>query len=691
MRYNIQKFAVVMVVVVALAVVATPHPVYAQDCSQFPNGSEMCPDASLPIATATLPPGIATPPPGTPPTDTGTSANAGGIIRNITQIIHLIQFPDQLMKEAVAKMTYALLQELSKAAGVVFGNTLETTVFGSYGLLSKAGVGTGESIFATLIQPRWEVTRNLAFALLPATLALSAVLALRNGMTSVLGYADMKEALLSWLVGAVMAGSSYYLMELFHRLCMTIATSFLGDITSRDLVYVFFNIDQMKKAADAATFLVGSGDSTLTNITGSLIFLIGIVLGVVVLGALAIAGAAYIALVCVFAILAPVVIVLSIIPPMRWLGLLWLKALTLTLLIAPANSILLTIAIKTFAAVSKSGTVGGWVGGMLLTVGALSLLLTLDFKAGEVAFGAIAEMGQKLFGVVGTIAGLAAGAVIAGPAGAGIGAGLGSSLGGGSGSSSRTGDLAGGTGPIESGSRGAVSGGAASRQSAEGGSPANPAGSPADNLTRAQIRDRATHLTNSMGRALTLSSSNPLARGLGAGLMLGSDISAASTGLEAGQLREEAHHQDVTNSRQMALLNQQRGEYRRVLNEADSGRNGQSYPVHLSRPNYDTTGLFAEHLVRNIPEASYESAYRLSTTLHQGMQNSPNLTSRGALATARRNLYDTIGQQNNFTATELAGRINNWANSNEVGVTLPASAVSDIQALYYSVSHQPRT
>ncbi len=512
----------------------------------------------------------ATPTPGVTATPSPTATTT--IVENI---FHIIRFPFETMTDAVVQMSNRIALNAYRDAGSRFAGALDRMIFGEYGLAPATEAGAATPLFANIIWPHWQATMALGLLLLPVTLLLTAVSALRLGATSALGLVDLKEALLSWLLTAGAAGASYYLLGLVHRLSTAAALSILrldtGDrVTGETLAGAFFNVAALISAF-FALFLASS----------------------VMIG-LGLALAACTALVYLLTTLAPVVLMLSSLPPLRWLQGLWLKAVTITFLVPVIDALLIKAAVSMFYGVLNaqgSGDLGTFVSGVFVTAGVISVLIAINYKVGEMVFGALAEVHRRAWdaatgvaqlavlaggmalggvaaGAVGAGAGMAGTGTLAGGAGTGASAAAGSTAsstsagaasaapGGASVSSASTGSIASrlaglfpgssasgsaqppsGTDNVAAGPAQGMSGLAANptpegdarqsprsesntpeRASASHAQPTpNPSGSSAPAPHQAQ-------LAQSLGRALTLGSSNPLLRSLGAGLQLGSTL-----------------------------------------------------------------------------------------------------------------------------------------------------------------------
>jgi hypothetical protein len=342
-------------------------------------------------------------------------------------IFHIISFPFETMTEAVVNMSNKILQQFYRDAEWIYGGTLDKTLFGDFGIApSNLDVASSTPLFARIIQPHWNVTFSLALLLLPATLTLTAVSALRMGATSMLSYADLKESLLGWVIAAGAAAASFYLLGLAHRLSLSAArTILLADFGERvsgmALAQAFFN-------AAALSAITALWPLPALYVGFFVLFLAtSIILG------LGLALAAYTALVYMLTAIAPLVITLGVLPPLKWLNALWLKAMTIVFLIPVVDALLLKAAValyRGFYDPNRGGSLFGFIASLFVIAGVLSALIVVNFKVGEMVFGALTEIHRQAWGatmgviqMVMTVAGFALGGIGVG-AGAGAGAGL---------------------------------------------------------------------------------------------------------------------------------------------------------------------------------------------------------------------------------------------------------------------------
>jgi hypothetical protein len=389
--------------------------------------------ATSAVAYAPLPQ-AATPapqPPGTPPppgaTPVATPTPTPGSNTTITEnIFHILSFPFETMMEAIVNMSNEILQAFYKDAEGIYGEALNLTLFNDYGIApNNLGTGSSTPLFANIIRSHWDIALALALILLPATLTLTTVSALRMGATSALGYADLKEALFGWLIGVGAAVASFYLLGLAHRLSLAAAKSILEadfgeQVSGFALATAFFNAAALAQVAllfPPAALYVG--------------FFV-VFLATTLILALGLAIAAYTALVYLLSVIAPVVIMLGVLPPLRWLHALWLKTITLVFLIPVVDAFLLKAALSLYRGFfdpDQGGNLFGFIASLFILGGVLSVLITLNFKVGEMVFGALAEIHRQawdattgIMQLVLSAAALLAGGLIGGAALGGAGA-----------------------------------------------------------------------------------------------------------------------------------------------------------------------------------------------------------------------------------------------------------------------------
>ena len=123
--------------------------------------------------------------------------------------------------------------------------------------------------------------------------------------------------------------------------------------------------------------------------------------------------------------LAPVVIILGVLPPLGWFRYMWLRGFIMVLAIGPINALLLKLVMILAVRGSSNDPITAFVN-FIGAIGVLSILLTIDGVIIKGVFGAAEEVMQKAVGTVqalGTLAiagvtAMAGGAIAGGAVGA---------------------------------------------------------------------------------------------------------------------------------------------------------------------------------------------------------------------------------------------------------------------------------
>lgn len=296
-----------------------------------------------------------------------------------------------------------------------------------------------EGMFTDVRRDVWRVTIVVAGILMPLSFMVSVGAALRDGTSSVTGYAGAREALLNWVIAAGAAVSSYFLLTRAINLASAAAIAIFSGL-----------LHETSASLDLGGLIVGSlissGLYIATPGLGQLfIVLFGMLLAVALVASIGLALLAREVILVLAVGLAPVTLILGGVGPLRWLSGLWMKVTTTALLLGPANALLLGAAalLGVRAHQSELATAGlaDRILGYLVALGIVSVLIGLNTLVGKMVYGAVIEIaekaGQGVMAVV-NLAGIAVGAAVApavggliGGAGAtaiaggGMGAGLG--------------------------------------------------------------------------------------------------------------------------------------------------------------------------------------------------------------------------------------------------------------------------
>lgn len=347
----------------------------------------------------------------------------------ITQIFqYVIQFPTDSLVETLTQAVQAILTKSIEPLEQVFSATLARWVTASPGVATPTG---GLVDGTDVMTPAWNLTSRIAILLWPLTLAVTAVIAAKDVVAArTWGIGDLKQALGTWLTAVILSASSLYWMDLANR---------FANATTHAILDLSFTGAAGFDPNLLTSILIGSAVIVLgmTGL-GLIIAIIVLIMGISILAALIFQFVARFALLYVLVAIAPIVIMLGVMPPLRWFTLTWLRGFVMVLAIGPVNALLLKLVMVLGVRGISNDPITAFVN-FMATAGVLSALLTVNYTLIRFVFGAVGQVAQRAVGTV-TAAGTLALAAVGGIATAGaVGAagaaggtmGGGSSLGGG--------------------------------------------------------------------------------------------------------------------------------------------------------------------------------------------------------------------------------------------------------------------
>ncbi len=364
----------------------------------------------------------------------------------ITQVINqIIQFPFENLTQALQNALQSILTNSVAPLESIFSASIGRWLTSSPGIITPGGgIANGGDVMG----PAWRLMIKVAVLLWPLTLAIIAAIAAKDAVAAASwGIGDLKEALGGWLLAVIASGTSLYWMDLSNR--------FTNATTSAILNMSFTG--EAGFQPNALTGLVfgtaGILLSFLAPPASLFIVIFVILLGLAVLTALIFQFMARFVVLYVLVALAPVVIILSVLPPMRWFGYTWLRGFVLVEAIGPINALLLKLVMILAVRGSSNDPITAFVN-FIGALGALSILLTIDGVIIKGVFGAVQEVAQKAMSTVTGLMTLAVAGATA-LAGGSIAAAGGIAAAGTSGAGGGTG------GPSGAGSGGAIAAGGA--------------------------------------------------------------------------------------------------------------------------------------------------------------------------------------------------------------------------------------
>lgn len=335
----------------------------------------------------------------------------------ITQIFqYIIKFPTDSLVDALTQAIQAILTKSIEPLEQVFSASLARWVTTSPGILTPGG-GIVDGV--DVMVPTWNLTSRIAILLWPLTLAITAVIAAKDVITAGRwGIGDLKQALGTWLVAVIASASSLYWMDLANR--------FANATTDAILNLSFFGAGGFDPNL-LTVILLGSAVAVLgmTGL-GLIVAIIIIVIGVSILASLIFQFLARYALLYVLVALAPIVIMLGVLPPMRWFTFTWLRGFVMVLVIGPVNALLMKLVILLGARGLSNDPISAFVN-FMAAAGVLSALLAINYTLIRFVFGAFGQVLERAVGTgtaVGTmaLAAVTGGVAAAGAAGAASGA-----------------------------------------------------------------------------------------------------------------------------------------------------------------------------------------------------------------------------------------------------------------------------
>jgi len=359
------------------------------------------------VSSLTIPPPPGPPPIATPGGDGGDddgSTDDGDGVRVVERVtIWKILFPYETLgasiKAALGEMVMEAARDIGAEAIQGITNIART-------VLGDGDFGKG---LRQVRQDVWRVGIVIAGILLPFSFMASVVAAMKDGTSSVTGYASAREAMLNWVIAAGAAVSSYFLldkaMELSRAAMGAIFEGLLGVLVDRFELGSYF-MGLLGESAFMAT-------PTLLQV---FLAIFGILLALALVAAIGLAFLAREVILVLAVGVAPVMLVMGSVGPLRWINGLWMKVTTIALLLGPANAFLIgagaMLALNARQSSLDMTGFGGRVLGYLVALGVISVLIGLNSMIGKMVYGAAIEIAEKaangIMVAVGAVAGLGA-------------------------------------------------------------------------------------------------------------------------------------------------------------------------------------------------------------------------------------------------------------------------------------------
>jgi hypothetical protein len=344
------------------------------------------------------------PPPENPPEEEPAEGERSGILTHIFKLI----FPVETMQAATETLLVNILQRNAEGVEAFFSRIAIGMTLLNPGVKTPAcnGLGVwrdieGEGVFV----PTWNFSVKIAVALWPATLAIMAAMAAgQSAISTSWGVTNLKGAMAEWLTGVLLCAFSLEILDLINRLSNAIIVGII-----EMPIGVSVNLQKIVGWILSAPL---KGSSSVPVVAALIAILAELVLGIALVISLFGQLFARGALLYVIVAITPLVLVISILPPARWLRWLWVKGILLVMLLGPITALLL----KLLAALHRVLT-DRHILGFVMIVGVLSVLLAIN---GAIIKGVFGAAGEVLGKAQQTATGIVRGVATAGAAAAAV-------------------------------------------------------------------------------------------------------------------------------------------------------------------------------------------------------------------------------------------------------------------------------
>ena len=299
----------------------------------------------------------------------------------ITHIFKLI-FPIETMQAATEILLSNMLLKNAEGASLFFARIAAGMTLLNPGIKTSAcyGIGVWRNVEGPggIFVPTWNFVVKIAVALWPATLAIMAAAAAQESAISTdWGISSLKQALAEWLGGVLFCAFSLELLDLVNRLSNAVIVGII------DLP--FGGEVNLQAIVNWILMAPLQGSNGVSVIAAILILLVELVFGIALIFSLFGQLFARGALLYIIVAISPLVLVVSILRPARWLRWLWIKGLLLVMLLGPITALLLKL-----TAALHSVLVDRNILDFAMIVGVISVLLTINGAIIQGMFGAAA-------------------------------------------------------------------------------------------------------------------------------------------------------------------------------------------------------------------------------------------------------------------------------------------------------------
>ena len=333
------------------------------------------------------PPGDPVLPPGASPSPAGTSDGGSGggsvistVVKSITQIFHFMVFPVGTISEALYDVFNKSL--VSSGTWAVQQETQWTTAFGD--LFSAPPTGVYDQVASGGLK----VAAGLAVALFILRLAIY------NWSRLIGDEDDVLHVLGDWLTAGLLALVAGALLDLINQVGWWVMSSVIGNAGSMAGVFVSGMTSGMSAMVDAASASASMTTTFMLPIIDIALIIASLLAVVGVLVAFASGHAAM----YVLAAIGPAVMIVGVIPKMRWLRGLWLQGTVMIALLPVVAAGIFKVGIQAATSFVMAGLLSQLFH-ILWLFGMTGFLLSLSGILGRLTIGAAGDALGKMVSV----------------------------------------------------------------------------------------------------------------------------------------------------------------------------------------------------------------------------------------------------------------------------------------------------
>jgi hypothetical protein len=333
-------------------------------------------------------------PPPSPIPDTQSTPAPTNDNETLTQeTIKEIYFPYEGLSGGIKKALYELFLEMEHGTRSKIGSTLYEF---------EENIPNYEQNLKDVRHSVWKVSISIAGVLATLILSLVVSIALKDGATSITGYAVIRESLLKWIIGVAAAASSFFLLEktidLSKALESAIRSQFIKSNT--DIIHGI-GVTQLANA------LIPSPAESIE--LGVLLLIILIIFSILLLitytTVLTVSWFATKVITIFVVAIAPIVLIIGVLPPFRWLQGLWVKITTIAFILWPMNLLMLGIFSKVIAIFisSENASIPNTFFAYFIAVGVISIFIAINSIIGKLVYGSAIEIALKTRRIASTL------------------------------------------------------------------------------------------------------------------------------------------------------------------------------------------------------------------------------------------------------------------------------------------------